>query len=380
MEAAKAISSSSSSEASSESRNKLKEQIQKFLSLADVKIGGDRQWDITVNNREFYPRVLRHGSLGLGESYMDGWWDCHALDQLFTRILSAELDRKAGWNLGLILRHLSAVVFNRQTKSRAKRVAEQHYDLGNDLYQNMLDHRMVYTCGRWEHASNLGEAQEAKLDYVCRKLGLLPQMTLLDIGCGWGSLAKFAAEKYGAKVVGITISSEQVELAQRLCDGLPVEIRLQDYRDVTGSFDRVASLGMFEHVGYKNYRRFFQLARRALRPGGILYLSTIGANRSVHATDTWIDKYIFPNSHLPSAAQIGAAIDGLFAVESWENWSPDYDRTIMAWFQNFQSHWQSLQSRYSERFYRMWKYYLMLAAACFRSRKNQVWQILLARQ
>lgn len=380
MEAAKAISSSPSSEASSKPRDKLKERVQEFLSLADVRIGGDRQWDITVNNDEFYARVLRDGSLGLGESYMDGWWDCPTLDEFFTRILSAKLDREARWNLWLILWHLSALVFNRQTKSRAKRVAEQHYDLGNELYRNMLDHRMVYTCARWDHASNLDEAQETKLDFVCRKLGLQSQMTLLDIGCGWGSLAKFAAEKHGAKVVGITISREQLELAQRLCDGLPIEIRLQDYRDVSGVFDRVASLGMFEHVGPKNYRRFFQVVRRVLRPGGFVYLSTIGASRSVRATDPWIDKYIFPNSHLPSAAQIGAAIDGLFAVESWENWSPDYDRTIMAWFQNFQNHWHSLQSRYNERFYRMWKYYLMVAAACFRSRKNQVWQILLARQ
>ena len=380
MEAAKVISSSPGSEVNSKSRDKLKERVQKFLSPADVRIGGERQWDITVSNDEFYARVLRNGSLGLGESYMDGWWDCPALDEFFTRILSAKLDREARRNLRLILWHLSAVLFNRQTKSRAKRVAEQHYDLGNELYRNMLDHRMVYTCARWDHASNLDEAQEAKLDFVCCKLGLRSQMTLLDIGCGWGSLAKFAAEKYGAKVVGITISCEQVELAQNLCDGLPVEIRLQDYRDITGTFDRVASLGMFEHVGYKNYRIFFEAVRRVLRPGGFFYLSTIGVSRSGRATDPWIDKYIFPNSLLPSAAQIGAAIDGLFAVESWENWSPDYDRTIMAWFQNFQNHWHSLQSRYSERFYRMWKYYLMIAAACFRSRKNQVWQILLARE
>lgn len=380
MEAAKVISSSPGSGVNSKSRDKLKERVQKFLSPADVRIGGERQWDITVSNDEFYARVLRNGSLGLGESYMDGWWDCPALDEFFTRILSAKLDREARRNLRLILWHLSAVLFNRQTKSRAKRVAEQHYDLGNELYRNMLDHRMVYTCARWDHASNLDEAQEAKLDFVCCKLGLRSQMTLLDIGCGWGSLAKFAAEKYGAKVVGITISCEQVELAQNLCDGLPVEIRLQDYRDVTGTFDRVASLGMFEHVGYKNYRIFFEAVRRVLRPGGFFYLSTIGVSRSGRATDPWIDKYIFPNSLLPSAAQIGAAIDGLFAVESWENWSPDYDRTIMAWFQNFQNHWHSLQSRYSERFYRMWKYYLMVAAACFRSRKNQVWQILLARE
>lgn len=360
------------------SLNSCKEQVQRILSLADVRIDGDREWDITVNNDRFYSRVLRHGSLGLGESYVDGWWDCPALDQLFARILGAELDRSAPWDWRLALQWMLAAVFNRQTKLRAKSVAERHYDLGNELYQFMLDRRMVYSCGRWEHASNLDQAQEAKLDFVCRQLRLQPEMTLLDIGCGWGGLAKFAAERYGARVTGVTISREQMEWAQHLCEGLPIEIRLEDYRDVTGTFDRVASLGMFEHVGYKNYRRFFELVRRVLRPGGSFYLSTIGANRSARSTDPWIDKYIFPNSHLPSAAQITAAMDGLFVIEDWQNWACDYDRTIVAWFQNFQKHWRNLEPRYGERFYRMWKYYLMVAAACFRSRKNQVWQILLA--
>lgn len=362
------------------SRDNRKEQVQKILSRADVRIDGDREWDITVNNDRFYSRVLRHGSLGLGESYVDGWWDCPALDQLFSRILGAELGRNAPWDWRLALQWALAAVFNRQTKLRAKSVAKIHYDLGNELYEKMLDRRMVYSCGRWEHASNLDEAQEAKLDFVCRQLRLQPETTLLDIGCGWGGLAKFAAERYGTKAVGVTISREQMEWARHLCEGLPIEIRLEDYRDITGTFDRVASLGMFEHVGYKNYRRFFEVARRVLRPRGFFYLSTIGANRSGRSTDPWIDKYIFPNSHLPSAAQITAAMEGLFVIEDWQNWASDYDRTIVAWFQNFQKHWRNLQPRYGERFYRMWKYYLMVAAACFRSRKHQVWQILLAPQ
>ena len=357
-----------------------KEQVQRILSRADVRIDGDREWDITVNNDRFYSRVLRHGSLGLGEAYVDGWWDCPALDQLFSRILGAELGRNAPWDWRLALQWVLAAVFNRQTKWRAKSVAKRHYDLGNELYEKMLDRRMVYTCGRWEHASDLDDAQEAKLDFVCRQLRLQPETTLLDIGCGWGGLAKFAAERYGTKVVGVTISREQMEWARHLCEGLPVEIRFEDYRDITGTFDRVASLGMFEHVGYKNYRRFFEIARRVLRPCGLFYLSTIGANRSGRSTDPWIDKYIFPNSHLPSAAQITAAMEGLFVIEDWQNWAHDYDRTIVAWFQNFQKHWRNLQPRYGERFYRMWKYYLMVAAACFRSRKNQVWQILLGPQ
>ncbi|MGH9689899.1 MAG: cyclopropane fatty acyl phospholipid synthase [Candidatus Acidiferrales bacterium] len=358
----------------------LKERIQRIFSPAGITIGGDRPWDIVVGNSGFYPRVLRLGSLGLGEAYMDGWWDCGALDEFFYRILRAGLDRKRICDWHLALSSLWATVLNRQTPSRSKRVAEQHYDLDNDLYQKMLDRRMVYTCARWEHVSNLNEAQEAKLDFVCRKLDLKPGMLLLDIGCGWGSLAKYAAEKYGVRAVGITLSREQMQLGQQMCADLPVEIRLQDYRDVREKFDRVASLGMFEHVGYKNYRSYFELAHRALAPGGLFFLSTIGTNHSVRVCDPWIAKYIFPNSHLPSPTQLSAAVEGLFIVEEWQNWRADYDRTVMAWFQNFQKSWNQLKLRYDERFYRMWKYYLMASAGSFRSQQNQDWQIVLARQ
>jgi cyclopropane-fatty-acyl-phospholipid synthase len=354
--------------------------VEKLLSRADITIGGDRAWDIDVRDDRFYGRVLLHGSLGLGESYMDGWWDCGSLDQFFSRVLCTMLDSNPLWNWRMGLRSLVSDEFKQQTRPEAKRAAEEHYDLGNELYRNMLDRRMVYTCARWEHATNLDEAQEEKLDFVCRKLSFQPGMTLLDIGCGWGSLAKFAAQKHDVKVVGITLSKQQMQLAQEMCKDLPITIRLWDYRDVHETFDRIASLGMFEHVGYRNYRRFFEVAHDCLRPGGLLFLSTIGSNHSKHATDPWFDKYIFPNSYLPSAVQISGAMEGLFTVEDWENWRPDYDRTVMAWFQNFQQHWHDLEPRYGERFYRMWKYYLMAAAACFRSRRKQVWQILALRE
>jgi len=311
---------------------------------------------------------------------MDGWWDCRALDEFFCRIFSAGLERNVARNWRFAWRYLLASAFNRQSRTRARQVAEQHYDLGNALYQNMLDRRMVYTCARWDHASCLNEAQEAKLDFVCQKLRLRPGMHLLDIGCGWGSLALFAAQNYGVRVTGITLSREQLQLGQAMCANLPIELRLQDYRDVCGNFDCVASLGMFEHVGYKNYRTFFEVAHRSVPPGGLLFLSTIGSTHTVRMTDPWMEKYIFPNSHLPSPVQISGAIEGLFAIEDWENWGPDYDRTIMAWFRNFDTNWNKLNSRYDERFYRMWKYYLMAAAGSFRSGKNRVWEILLSRQ
>lgn len=361
-------------------KDRLKDRVQEILSFADVKIDGDRPWDIVIHNEEFYRRVLRDSSLGLGESYMDGWWDCPQLDQFFFKILSAQLDRKTASNWSSLVAHLKARIFNPQKKSRAAENAARHYDLGNTLYRSMLDKRMVYSCAYWERASSLDEAQETKLDFVCQKLNLRRGLRILDIGCGWGSFAKYAAEKYGAEVVGITLSQEQASLGRQFCRGLPVEIRFQDYRDVTECFDRIVSLGMFEHVGFKNYRTFMDVVHRCLRSDGLFYLGTIGGNRSVRFTDAWIDKYIFPNSLLPSIEQVGAAIEGLFVMEEWHNWAAHYDRTLMAWFANFHANWCKIKFRYDERFYRMWKYYLLSSAGAFRARKNQVWQIVVLPQ
>jgi cyclopropane-fatty-acyl-phospholipid synthase len=355
-------------------------KTQEVLSLADVKINGDRPWDIQIHNDRFYQRVVSQGSLALGESYMDCWWDAKALDQFFCKILAAELDKKVRENWRLAVTFLKARLLNPQRPSRAFKIGEHHYDIGNELYTAMLDKRLVYSCGYWKQASNLDEAQEAKLDLICQKLGLNRGMRVLDIGCGWGSFAKYAAEKYGAEVVGITVSREQVELGKQLCKGLAVEIRMQDYRDIREKFDHIVSVGMFEHVGYKNYREFMEMVHRSLRGDGLFLLHTIGSNHSMHSTDPWIAKYIFPNSMLPSIKQIGAAIEGLFVMEDWHNFSAHYDKTLMAWFKNFQQSWDKIKSNYNERFYRMWKYYLLSCAGSFRARKNQLWQIVLSKK
>lgn len=384
---------------------------QKLFLLADIRTNGPNPWDIQVHNPIFYNRVLGEGSLGLGESYMDGWWDAERLDEFFTRVLGAELDRKIKKNLPLLLRAVIARFFNFQSKRRAFEIGEKHYDVGNDIYTAMLDRRLTYTCGYWNPAyfssslegeikrgwtggeMTLGEAQEAKLDLVCRKIGLKAGDRLLDIGCGWGSFAKFAAEKYGASVVGITVSKEQVKLGTELCQGLPIEFHLIDYRELNptqpplkirggkeGLFDHIVSLGMFEHVGYKNYRTYMEVAHRCLKDEGLFLLHTIGGNRSVRHSDEWVTKYIFTNSMLPSIAQIGRAIEGLFVMEDWHNFSADYDKTLLAWFANFDRAWPTLKEKYGDRFYRMWKYYLLASAGTFRSRKNQLWQVVLSKQ
>jgi cyclopropane-fatty-acyl-phospholipid synthase len=356
---------------------RMHKRVERLLSYADVKINGHRPWDINVNDNTFYSRVLRSGSLGLGETYMEGIWDTRQLDEFICHILKADLPNKVH-TFSDFLFFLQAVFLNLQSSRRAYEVGERHYDIDNDLYRRMLDKRMIYSCGFWKHAESLDEAQEAKLEMVCRKLNLSPGMRVLDIGCGWGGMAQFAAENYGVEVVGITISQEQASLAQERCSGLPVDIRLQDYRSLDETFDRILSLGMFEHVGYKNYNLFMTKVRSLLRKNGLFLLHTIGNNQSQKTTDCWIHKYIFPNSMLPSANQISRAFEDLFVLEDWHNFGADYDKTLMHWFNNFNENWYELRKVYDKRFYRMWKYYLLSCAGSFRARKNQLWQIVLS--
>ena len=355
--------------------NYYRQTAERLLSHADININGDRPWDIKVHNDNLFKRVLTKGSIGIGESYMDGWWDCEALDDFFHKIFLSRLDEKISpW-----VEHYHTIkekLINKQRGSRAFKVGEQHYDVGNDLYNFMLGKRLVYSCGYWKQAQTLDEAQAAKLDLICRKLQLEPGMKVLDIGCGWGEAAKFAAEHYGAEVVGVTISAEQAKFAQELCKGLPVEIRLQDYGDLKESFDRIFSIGMFEHVGYKNYRIYMKKVRQCLKKEGLFLLHTIGGNRPVSKTDPWTEKYIFPNSMLPSPAQICTAAEGEFILEDWHCFGSDYDRTLMSWFENFNDNWHQLQEKYGNRFYRMWRFYLLSCAGAFRARGNQLWQIL----
>lgn len=352
-----------------------------LLGMADIKINGRQPWDLHVHNEQFYGRVLNQGVLGLGEAYMDGWWSTADLDNFIYRILRCRLDNKIKKNKLALAKLFLAKLFNFQTKIRALEVGKTHYDLGNTLFENMLDSRMNYTCGYWKNATTLEDAQLAKLELVCQKLMLKPGMRLLDIGCGWGALAKYAAEKYGITVVGITISKEQVELGKQLCKDLPVEIRFQDYRDVKEKFDRIASLGMFEHVGHLNYRNYLEVAHHCLDDEGLFLLHTIGANTTLFKTNEWINKYIFPNGCLPSIAQLGKAMENLFVMEDWHNFGADYTKTLLAWHQNFTSHWDTkLKSHFDDRFYRMWTFYLLTSAGCFRARDIQLWQLVLSKR
>jgi len=350
-----------------------------LLKKADIEIGGSRPQDLQVRDGRLFARVMRHGSLGLGEAYVDGWWDAFAVDAFTAKALAGHLENSVRLNLSSVVALVRAFFTNLQSSSRAFVVGRKHYDLGNDLYRAMLDTRMVYSCGYWKNAQTLDEAQEAKLDLVCRKVGIKKGDRILDIGCGWGSFARYAAERYGASVVGITVSQEQAVLARECSKGLPIEIRVQDYRDVHEEFDHIVSLGMFEHVGPKNYRDYFAMAHRCLKRDGLFLLHTIGDIVSRTTSDPWINTYIFPGGVIPSVAQIGRAIEGLFVAEDWHNFGSDYDRTLLAWFANFDAAWPTLREKYGERFYRMWKYYLLSCAGAFRSRTIQLWQIVLSK-
>ena len=367
----------SSSIALSKPKKKFHDRVEELFSYADVQINGRRPWDIQIHNDNFYTRVIRSGTLGLGESYMDGWWDTDQLDEFICKLLRADLRNKVK-PFSDFITSLQARFTNLQSPTRAYEVGEHHYDVGNDLYECMLGKRMIYSCAYWQNAANLDEAQKAKLDLVCRKLELQPGMKVLDIGCGWGGTARFAAENYGVEVVGISISKEQVSLAKERCKGLPIEIRLQDYRSLDETFDRILSIGMLEHVGYKNYRTFMTKVHDLLNENGLFLLHTIGSNKTKKTGDSWMSKYIFPNSMLPSAKQVTQSFERLFVLEDWHNFGTDYDTTLMHWFENFNSNWHLLQDRYGERFYRMWKFYLHLSAGCFRARHNHVWQIILS--
>ncbi|MGI9310131.1 MAG: cyclopropane fatty acyl phospholipid synthase [bacterium] len=356
-------------------------RIDAMLAGSGVEIDGPNPWDPQVGNPAFFRRVLVNGSLGLGESYVDGWWDCARLDEMYNRLLRSPRIADRAF-IAYALPYARALFANLQTRARAFKVGEAHYDLGNDLYRAMLDRRMVYTCGYWRDADNLDDAQLHKLELACRKLDLRAGMRVLDIGCGWGGFAKHAAKHHGVEVVGVTVSKEQVELGRELCRGLPVELRLQDYRDVAERFDAIVSLGMFEHVGHKNYRTYMRCARDCLRPRGKFLLHTIGKNHSRAGVDPWIAKHIFPNGEIPSLRQISAACEEMLIIEDVHNFGADYDHTLMAWFDNFDRAWPQLRAnlpqRFHRRFHRIWKYYLHVCAGAFRARNLQLWQIVLS--
>lgn len=359
-------------------------ELEAILAPADIRIDGDRAWDLQVRDENFFHRVFADGTLGLGEAYMEGWWDCPALDEFICRAFRAKLESSfRPWRL---LHHvITAKLRNLESRRRSLGVGRQHYNTGNDLFRAMLDDRMIYSCGYWARADNLNDAQEHKLDLVARKLDLRPGMRVLDIGCGWGGAARYLAKRYDVDVVGITIAEEQLELGREICAGLPVELRLQDYRDLDGTFDRIYSLGMFEHVGAKNYKTYIDVVRRCLADDGLFLLHTIGNNRVTKVVDPWIEKYIFRNSMAPAMAQLAHALEGIFVVQDWENYGHYYAPTLADWQARFEDNWPSIAAidtprPFDERFRRMFNYYFLSCKAGFETEHIYLWHLVMSKE
>jgi len=353
--------------------------VNQLLFDAGVRIDGPDPWDIQVRDERFYARVLKDGSLGLGESYMEGWWDCARIDEFICRLLKGDLRDKIKGNLRALLFWFSARIFNLQSPVRVTIAARGHYDLGNDLFFSFLDPCNQYSCAYFQGTDDLAEAQRKKLDLICRKIDLQPKDHLLDIGCGWGGYARYAAEHYGCAVTAVNISEEQIRYAREFCKNQPVKIFRADYRQIEGSFDKIVSVGMFEHVGKKNYETFMKVVHRCLKEDGIFLLQTIGCNTPRDSVNPWVDRYIFPDGSLPSMAQIYRAAEGLFVLEDVHNLGPHYERTLLAWNDCFQKAWLGLASRYDQIFKRMWEYYLLSYAGAFRARHVQLWQIVFSK-
>ncbi|NTV22609.1 MAG: cyclopropane fatty acyl phospholipid synthase [Candidatus Yonathbacteria bacterium] len=360
--------------------------VSELLYSVGVTINAPNGSGLQVRDERFYSEIVRRGSLGLGEAYMDGLWDHDDLSDFFCRVIGGGLEKEAKSLKTVIAlgpEILSSVLADCGHWKNSHRVGEHHYDVGNDLYRLMLGKHMVYSCAYWKDAQNLNEAQEHKMRLICEKLGLKEGMTLLDIGCGFGELLAFAAKHYDIRGVGITISKEQAKLAETLFREYDVSdrvsIKVQDYRHQLGvKFDRVVSVGMFEHVGPKYYQTYFDTVRAYLKKDGLFLLHTIAGHESYRTTEPWVHKYIFPGGVLPSYEQVTKAFQRAeFVMEDWHNFGADYDNTLMAWYQNLLPRWDTLiaTGKYDERFRRMWEYYLLSFAGAFRSRNLDLWQI-----
>ena len=355
-----------------------KDVANKILAAAGIPLNGTEPWSIQVHNEKIWDRIISQRGLGFGESYMDGWWDCDAIDVMLTKLLEIDVLKLLKPSPMLALHVARSNLVNQQTKKRAAANAKHHYNIGNDLYARMLDAEMVYSCGYWAKADSLGAAQEAKFDLICRKLDLKPGMRLLDIGSGWGGFLRYAVKNYGVHATGISPADNQIELAKEKSAGLEINFIQQDYRDLTGEFDRIVSIGMMEHVGPKNYKTFFSKCDELLAQGGRMLHHTIASNVTKQATDPFFERYIFPGGVLPSLAQISSAVEDVFTIEDVHNFGPYYDRTLMEWHKNINAKWHEIP-QYDLRFQRMWNYYLLASAAGFRSGDLQLIQCVFQR-
>lgn len=351
-----------------------------FLEQADIQVEGSRPWDIKICHPGFFKCIMQQGLLGLGESYMDGWWECERLDIFVYKFLSGQLDEALPTHLHDILKFFSAKLLSIRSDENNSKRGHNDYEIGDDIFAIMLDSYMQYSCGCWRQATCLNEAQTAKLDMMCEKLQLTPGMRVLDIGCGWGGTAEYMARHYDVYVEGITDSTEQQKIAQARCEGLNVTIMLGDFRDpLDDQFDRIIALGTLQNIGLKSYKTFFEWVASCLRPDGFFLLQSIGSGQLVNHIGPWINKYIFPGGCLPSGEQIIHSTQPYLHIEDWINLGEDYDKTFMAWEKRINTAWPELRHHYSPKFKRMLDYYLCSCAGFLRARKLNMWEVVFSR-
>lgn len=357
--------------------------VESLFGRAGIELGGNRPWDVHVHDERFFERLLAQGSLGFGDSYVEGWWDCDRVDELICRVLERDLEDEVGTDWRIHVQLLKAKLTNLQRPSRAADVAS-HYDAGNAFFERVLGPTMVYSCAYWRRAEDLDAAQTAKLELIAQKLDLQPGDHVLELGCGWGSLAAHLARTRGCRVTAVTISEPQATYARERCKGLPVDVVCCDYRDAEvahrGPYHKLSCVGMLEHIGRKNYASFMQRCADLVVPGGLILLQTIGTAVTTDATDPWIERRIFPGSVLPSPVDLTTSTEGKLLLEDWHAFSADYDRTLMAWHANFTAYDRSGELHRDAPFKRTWSYYLQSFAGCFRTHRTiQLWQLVLSR-
>lgn len=332
-------------------------------------------------------RILLNPGANLGETYLDGEWDVEggALADLLT-VLRVNMERNLpGRSFAALLGPLATLVTSWNTVRASLSNVSHHYDLDEALFRSFLDRDMHYSCAYFREADlSLEAAQAAKCDHIRRKLNLRPGQRVLDIGCGWGSLAMHLAERSGVDVVGLTLSAEQLRAARAEAErrGLAdrVEFRLEDYRQHRAEYDAVVSVGMFEHVGRRNFARYFEKVLEFLAPHGTALLHTIGQSAPPSPTNPWIRKYIFPGGYIPSASEILQAVEpsGLI-LSDLEVWRRHYALTLREWNRRFQGVRDEFVAAKGERFCRMWEFYLLACATAFEISDLVVFQLQLAR-
>ena len=384
--------------------------IEKMTTLMHVSLKG-----FEVDDERVYDEIISKRNLGLGESYMKGWWDHEAIDDFVYQIVRNKPDMNMTWMdvINLAYTYVTSYITNFQSPTRSLDVGVDHYDLGDEIYVNMLGDSMTYTCAYWKDVDiksyslprresvntkqvklQLNLAQERKLDLICRKLKLHPGMKVLDIGCGYGSFARYASEKYGVTVTGITISNDQLAYSMKSMSSDAVDYRFMDYRDLlvdehAQQYDAVVSIGMIEHVGWQNYDEFMKVVCRTMKDDGLALVHSIVGLKNKLVGDLWVTKYIFPGGLIPSLPQLSNSVQTTsLVIEDIHNFGAHYDKTLMMWYHLFVGNLEVINKQRVENgkdeltdvFVRMWRYYLLSCAGAFRARNLQLYQMVLSKK